>query len=85
MNKNYVNGRNKEYRLIKKYKSLGYTCIRSAGSHSPIDIVAIHPISHKILLVQSKPKSMSKKAKEKLEKEIIRKYAGHYLVLSFVE
>jgi len=41
MNKNYKNGAAREYRIMKKLEKEGWFCIRSAGSHSPIDIIAI--------------------------------------------
>jgi len=68
-NPNYVKGRKKEYKLLHQYKKLGFIAIRSAGSHSPIDIIAINPISHRIKLLQSKPDTMPEKQKEKIEKE----------------
>ena len=40
-NKNYINGRAKEYRVKKQLESEGWFCVRSAGSHSIVDIVAI--------------------------------------------
>ena len=39
-NRNYNNGRAFEYRVIRKIEALGWRCIRSAGSHTPIDIIA---------------------------------------------
>lgn len=65
-NKNYVNGRAKEYRIVNKLKEEGYIAQRTAGSHSPYDVIAIHPDKKIVLLVQSKPESMSKKAKDDL-------------------
>jgi len=44
MNKNYKNGVAREYRIMKKLEKEGWFCIRSAGSHSPIDIIAIIPL-----------------------------------------
>jgi len=41
MNKNYKSGVAREYRIMKKLEKEGWFCIRSAGSHSPIDIIAI--------------------------------------------
>jgi Holliday junction resolvase len=40
MNKNYIKGRNYEYKTIQLLKKQGYYCVRSAGSHKVIDIVA---------------------------------------------
>lgn len=62
MNKNYVNGRAKEYRIMKKLKEEGYEIVfRSAGSHSCIDVIAISKTLKKIKLIQSKPKKFSLK------------------------
>jgi len=37
---NYTRGREKEYRAIKLLEEQGYYCIRSAGSHTVIDVIA---------------------------------------------
>jgi len=41
VNRNYNNGARRERRIMKKLEKEGWFCIRSAGSHSPIDIIAI--------------------------------------------
>ena len=63
---NYINGRAREYRMIKELKRIGYDIVfRSAGSHSAIDVIAISRKDKKIILLQSKPKKFSKvKTKE---------------------
>ena len=67
VNKNYNNGANKERRIVNQLKKAGYDiAFRSAGSHSPIDCVAIHRKKREILFIQSKPKDMSQKAKDKI-------------------
>jgi len=66
---NYKKGRQKEYRLKYKYEKLGCIVIRSAGSHSFADLVAIHPRKRKIIFIQSKPKNFSQRAKLRLEKK----------------
>jgi Holliday junction resolvase len=59
-NKNYVKGRKKEYRLCKELRGLGCVIVqRTAGSHSPIDIIAIDKKRKLIFLVQSKPDGYS--------------------------
>jgi hypothetical protein len=40
-NKNYINGRRFEYKVRDAYKALGYVALRSAGSHSPYDVIAL--------------------------------------------
>ena len=37
----YKNGAARERRIMKKLEQEGWFCIRSAGSHSPIDIIAL--------------------------------------------
>jgi len=65
-NKNYIKGRNKEYKICYEYRDKGFLAFRSAGSHSPIDVVAINPQTRQILLIQSKPDNMSENAKNKI-------------------
>jgi Holliday junction resolvase len=52
-NKNYVNGRGREYRAKAHFEGLGYFVVRSAGSHSPADLVAVK--RGEVVLVQCKP------------------------------
>jgi hypothetical protein len=40
-NKNYESGRRFEYRVMRDLEKRGYYCVRSAGSHSKIDVVAV--------------------------------------------
>ena len=65
-NKNYIRGRAKEYRIKKKFEKMGYVCIRSAGSHSFADIIAVHPIKMSIVFIQCKPKKYSHKKADEL-------------------
>ena len=43
MNRNYKNGRALEYRAKKRLEERGWFVVRSAGSHSPVDLVAVKP------------------------------------------
>ena len=52
VNKNYVSGRRFEYAVKKELEKRGWIAIRSAGSHSPFDIIGIK--GSKILLLQLK-------------------------------
>ena len=55
-NKNYVRGRRKEYKVCNELKELGFEIVqRTAGSHSPIDIIAIDMENKRILFAQCKP------------------------------
>ena len=38
----YARGRAFEYRVKKFYESKGFFVVRSAGSHSPVDLIAFH-------------------------------------------
>lgn len=61
-NKNYIKGRNKEYRICKTLKEQGFDIAqRTAGSHSPIDVIGIDKQNKVILLIQSKPEGYNKK------------------------
>lgn len=69
-NKNYVKGRNKEYKIVHALRSDGFDIAqRTAGSHSPIDIIAINRLTKVIKFVQAKPESMSQNQKDKIELE----------------
>jgi len=69
-NKAYVKGRAKEYRVCRRLEKEGYEIVqRTAGSHSPIDVIAIHKITRTILFVQAKPSSMSEAAKGRIEED----------------
>lgn len=54
-NKFYRKGYRKENMLVTKSKEQGYLSFRSAGSHSPIDVVIIDHVNREIRLVQCKP------------------------------
>jgi len=58
-NNNYVKGRYKEYKIVHKEKALGRLAFRSAGSHSPIDVISIDTENKVIRLIQSKPDDYS--------------------------
>lgn len=56
VNGNYIKGRRKEYTIRNKLLEEGYDIVqRSAGSHSPVDLFAIHNKNKQILFVQAKP------------------------------
>jgi Holliday junction resolvase len=45
-NKNYVKGANFERKIKKFYEGLGYLVFRTAGSHSPADLIAFPPLGN---------------------------------------
>jgi hypothetical protein len=55
-NRNYRKGRAYEYEIKKRYEKLGYTVFRTAGSHSPADLIAVKNIMSRleVLLIQCK-------------------------------
>jgi len=60
----YNKGRRKEYAIIDDLKKQGFDIVqRTAGSHSPIDIIAINIKSRVIKFIQSK-RDLSKTMKE---------------------
>lgn len=71
VNKNYQKGRAKEYKICNQLKKDGFIISqRSAGSHSPVDVFAVHKKKKKILFVQAKPNSMSLKKRDALAEEL---------------
>lgn len=82
---NYIKGRRREYMLVKYFKDKGYLAIRTAGSHSPFDVIAVD--STNIFLCQLKPHNVSEKKELKKLKSVkipncfkrcIRKYLVTY-------
>lgn len=73
-NNNYKRGRAFEYRVMAMCEKAGYTVIRSAGSHSKADVIAIKSIyannwkwTTDVLFIQCKYGSKpSKKEREEL-------------------
>jgi len=65
-NANYKKGYNKERMLVNRAREAGRVAFRSAGSHSPIDVITINHEDRKIQLLQSKPDTMSQNAKNKI-------------------
>ena len=84
-NYNYIKGRNKEYAIIKKLRNKGFDIVvRTAGSHSPIDVFAIDSLKKYILFVQSKPKDISQSALERIlnqNKELTGMFVCKFIVL----
>lgn len=77
MEKIYNKGRRKEYDIIYKLRKEGYDIAqRTAGSHSPIDIIAINKLTKTIKLIQSKRtlKESMNYTDNKLKKSIEEEY-----------
>ena len=80
----YQLGADKERRIVNKARAQGCLAFRSAGSHSPIDVFVLDKTTMTIHLIQSKGKSMSDKAKQKLY-ETLEYLEGKYMVVVRVE
>ena len=50
----YRKGRRLEYKVVNQLRKDGFLAFRSAGSHSPIDVIGIHAVKKEIRLIQCK-------------------------------
>ncbi len=66
---NYRKGRRKEYAIVKEAKAKGCLAVRSAGSHSPVDVWIVDHKHRIISLVQAKPDDMPEITKKRLEEK----------------
>jgi len=66
---NYQRDAAKERRIVNKFRKEGCIALRSAGSHSPIDVVVVDFENRIIKLIQAKMGYLSKNMKEKILKE----------------
>lgn len=84
-NKNYVKGRRKEYKVVNQLRKKGFDIVqRTAGSHSPIDIIAIDTLTNEILFVQCKPTTLSENKKSKILKDnnkLTNQYKCEFIVI----
>lgn len=65
-NYNYNRGVRKERSIVNSAREQGLTALRSAGSHSPVDVVIINHIEKVVRLIQCKPKDISLKWIERI-------------------
>lgn len=86
-NPQYRAGRRHEYAVMKKYQKEGFTVIRSAGSHSVFDLIAINAEyreglgQKQIYLIQCKTGRSKKREIRKLqESRELEKFDGVYFV-----
>ena len=77
MNKNYQKGVRFERDLVNSAKKDGKIAFRSAGSHSPIDVVIIDIKTKKIEFLQAKTGTSNVPKKDK---EIFENLSNEYLV-----
>lgn len=70
MRKIYFKGYKLERKVVNQARAKGYISFRSAGSHSPIDLVIVNHKDRKIELVQCKAgESYKESFKDKLAKQ----------------
>ncbi len=55
-NNSYIRGRAREQKLVNSLRKLGWTAVRSAGSHSSVDVWAYNPITKQLRMYQLKSK-----------------------------
>lgn len=84
MGTKYQKGARREYAIKSKLEKKGYFVMRSAGSHGPADLIAIHPMKNKVKLIQSKVGTLSTKQKIMAQKGLKRLEGGFYTVTSEV-
>jgi Holliday junction resolvase len=81
---NYARGRSVEYAVKRYLESDGYFVLRSAGSHSPVDLLAVKYMgcnSHSVLFVSCK-KGQRLSPRERVEIQNLAKSYGAIPVLS---
>ena len=80
-NSNYIKGVKKERKIVNDARAEGLLSFRSAGSHSPVDVVIIDAQKKEIELIQCKPESLGEKQKSLLYEAL--KYVEGVYVVSF--
>ena len=66
---NYKRGYAFERKVMQMFKDAGWVCARTAGSHSPVDVIAINPNTMEVKLVQCKASYLTEKGiKKEVEK-----------------
>lgn len=65
----YEKGRRKEYKYVHKERDKGCIAFRSAGSHSPVDVISIDTKNKKIRLIQCKSDKMNAHQQQKLREK----------------
>jgi len=53
VNQNYRKGRQREYRTMRLLEATGHTAFRMAGSHSPVDVIAVDALGVRLVQVKS--------------------------------
>ncbi len=80
-NRMYEAGRRKEYSIMKMLRAAGFSIVlRSAGSHSTYDVIAIDPIKMHIELIQCKAGKSKEREIKKLD---LDSHSGTYTVKAY--
>jgi len=69
---NYSRGAGAEYRAMEHLERVGYFCIRSAGSHGPVDLVAVGPTGVRLIQVKRAQDGYLPPAELELAREQLR-------------
>ena len=69
VNKNYKKGANYERKIVNEARRKGFLAFRSAGSHSPVDVVVVNHKTGSLRLIQCKTGEMWKPEINKILKE----------------
>lgn len=67
-NKHYMKGYRKERKVVNEARAKGHLAFRSAGSHSPVDVVDIWISRRRIKLIQCKSDELSENERNRLLK-----------------
>lgn len=76
-NKKYLKGIRKERKFVNEARAKGQIAFRSAGSHSPIDVIIIDTDFKIINMIQCKYEGFSEKDKQKILNDL-KKLNGVY-------
>lgn len=84
-NKKYINGRRNEYKIMHRLQKEGFIAFRSAGSHSPFDVVGVHLKKRLIIFIQSKTGYISKREQAEIMTQnadlILRSFLTHFVII----
>jgi len=83
LNRNYLSGARFERRVKKYYEDLGYFVVRSAGSHSPVDLVAIRNDGRPVFIQCKTDGKISPKERDELLS--VSKKAGALPIMAYRE
>jgi len=83
-NKKYLKGIRKERKYVNDARAKGQIAFRSAGSHSPIDVITIDTEFKVINLIQCKPDNFPEKERQKILNDL-KKLDGVYVCFFYVK